>query len=130
MISIRSSAGFARALNGPLAPDLRRLLLRRRDQLLDGADLDLGRLVHFIVVQPGDTIATIEADAEVTIATNFADGGRFGEPDFVPSFEWVQHHEGGWIEAVLILSDDGFAVALFVPDHIDTDPELLRLLAA
>lgn len=130
MISIRSSADLVRALDGPLPPDLRRLLIQRRDQLSNGADVDLSELVHVIVAQPGDTLATIEAEAEVPIATNYADGSRLGEPDFTPSFEFVRHHYGGWTEAVLILSDDGFAVALFVPDRSDTDPDLLRLLAA
>ncbi|WP_288487115.1 hypothetical protein [uncultured Novosphingobium sp.] len=44
-----------------------------------------------------------------------------------PAFEWVADH-GGWYEAVTILSDDGFGIALFVPDSEDVDRSLLVLL--
>jgi hypothetical protein len=115
MISIRSSADMARALAGALDPPIRRLLTLRRDQLLEHKDYDLGELAHFIIVEPCDTLATVSAEA--------------GLPIPFPSFEYVKRH-GGWLEAVLILSDDGFGVALFVPDRIDLDPALLVPLLA
>jgi hypothetical protein len=110
MISIRSSADMARALAGALEPPLRRLLTLRRDQLMEHDDYDLGELAHFIVVQPGDALAGIEAEA--------------GLPVDFSSFEYVERR-CGWLEAVLILSDDGFGLVLFVPDRIDVDPALL-----
>jgi hypothetical protein len=127
MISIRSSADLARVFTGMLDPLLRSLLTARRDQWLDGADFDLGELVHVIIVQHGDTLAAVEAEAGVPIATNLVDGSRLGDPDFVTSFEWVERH-AGWLEAVMILSDDGFGLALFVPDLIEIDPEITLLL--
>ena len=130
MISIQSSADMARALDGSMDPDIKALLKLRRDQLQDGIDLDLAELAHFIVIQPGDTLSVIEAVAGVPLATSYVDGSRFGEPDFTSNFEWVERHPCGWFEAVLILSDDGFAVALFAPDHGDTNRELLALLLA
>lgn len=127
MISIRSSAAMAETLLFLLDPDLRRLLTERRDQLLGYDGYDLGDLAHIIVAQPGDTLTAVEAEAGVPLATNLVDGGQLGEPDFEPCFEYVERH-GGWLEAVLILSDDGFGVVLLVPDRIDSDPALLALL--
>ena len=116
MRKIDSSAAMARALDSPIDQDLKRLLALRHDQLLadtDGA-YDLGALVHIIVVEPNDTVAEIETAAGYPVVTD-------------PAFEWVQQHSG-WFEAVTILSDDGFGIALFVPDRNDTDPALLALL--
>ncbi len=116
MISIRSSADMARALEGPLDARLRGLLEQRRDQLMEHEGYDLGELAHFIVVQRGDTRESVEAEAGIPLSTE--DG---------PLFEFVERH-GSWLEAVVILSDDGFGVALFAADCICTDASLLRLL--
>lgn len=116
MISIRSSADMARAMAGPLDPDLRRLLMLRRDQLLRDTDADLGEYVHFIVVRTGDTIATVQAEAGVPVGTD-------------NHYEWIERH-GAWLEAVTITDDDGFAVVLLVPDRIGIDTALLFPLLA
>lgn len=126
MLSIRNSADMDRALVSLLDPALRRLLTLRRDQLAeDGLDLD--EIVHVIVVRPGDTLAEVEAEAGVAIATNLVDGSRLGDPEFEPLFETVIRKDG-WLEAVMILSDDGFGLVLFVPDTIDVDPAISLLL--
>ncbi len=129
MISIRTSVDLSATLDAALCPHLRRVLVERRDQLLaDG--FDLTELAHIIVVQRGDTLDAIEGEAGVALSTNLVTGARLGDRDFTPNFEFVERHLGCWLEAVLILSDDGFGVVLFVPDVIHTDPQLLRLLAA
>ena len=126
MLSIRNSADMDRALVSLLDPALRRLLTLRRDQLAeDGLDLD--EIVHIIVVRPGDTLAEVEAEAGVAIATNLVDGSRLGDPEFEPLFEYVTRKDG-FLEAVMILSDDGFGLVLFVPDTIDVDPAISLLL--
>jgi hypothetical protein len=127
MISIRSSADLARVLNGCLEPHLRALLTLRRDQLVGEGDEDLGDLVHFIVVRNDDTLAAVEAEAGVALSTNPIDGRHLGDPDFEPLFEHVRR-ENGFLEAVMILSDDGFAVVLLVPDTITIDPAITLLL--
>ena len=116
MLSIRSSADMALALSGPLDPALRALLIRRRDQLLDGEDLELGDLVQFVVVGLGDTADAIEAEAGFALTVD-------------PPFEWVERH-GRWLEAPIVTNDDGFAVTLLVPDCIGVDPALLFALLA
>lgn len=119
MISIRTSVELARTLAGSLDPHLKTLLTLRRDQLLDEPDLDLRDIAHFIIAQPGDTVALIEREAGVPLEEG---GGS--------NLEWVQLHHGGWLETVIILTDAGFGIALFVPDRTDTDPSLLGLLRA
>ncbi|WP_375287066.1 hypothetical protein [Sphingomonas sp.] len=116
MINITDFKSLARVLDSPVDAAVKTLLLRRRDQLLadTGDEYDLGELVHFIVVDPGDTVACIEHAAGYPLVTASA-------------FEWVAAH-GGWYEAVTILSDDGFGVVLLVPDCDGAAPELLLLL--
>jgi len=127
MISIRSSADLTRVLNGCLEPHLRALLALRRDQLIGDGEEDLGDLVHFIVVRDGDTLAAVEAEAGVALSTNPIDGRRLGDPDFEPLFDSVRR-EHGLLEAIMILTDDGFAVVLLVPDTITIDPAISLLL--
>jgi hypothetical protein len=126
MLSIRNSADMDRALVSLLDPALRRLLTLRRDQLAEDG-LDLEEIVHIIVVRPGDTLAEVEAEAGVAIATNLVDGSMLGDPEFEPLFEYVTRKDG-YLEAVMILSDDGFGLVLFVPDTIEIDPAISLLL--
>ena len=112
MLNITSSAAMTRVLASPIDDHLRRLLALRQQQLSGYGDL--GELAHFVVAEgPNDNIAAIEAAAGYPIMT-------------APSFEWVADH-GGWFEAVTILSDDGFGIALFVPDTEGIDPPLIAL---
>ncbi|NII58345.1 hypothetical protein [Sphingomonas aerolata] len=127
MLSIRNSADLDRALDAPLEPYLRCLLTLRRDQLVGDTGLDLGEFMHAIVVRVGDTLAQVEAEAGVPIATNLIDGKRLGDAEFEPSFDYVRRCEG-WLEAVIILTDDGFALVLLVPDLITVDPSITLLL--
>lgn len=102
-------------LDGVLDPALRVLLTTRRNQLLANASgYELGELAHFIVAEPGDAIAEIEAAANYPLITE-------------PAFEWVIDH-GGCFEAVTVLSDDGFGIVLLVPDREGVDPTLFNLL--
>lgn len=105
-------------------PPLRRLLEQRHKQLAG-----LGEPAGIYIVEPGDTLADIEKAAGFPIATNLADGAIFPDPDFVPSWEWVQTHEG-WREIVYILSDDDGGTVLLVPRHDDIDPTLHAILRA
>lgn len=126
MLSIRNSIEMDRALGSLLDPALRRLLTLRRDQLAEDG-LELEEIAHFVVVRPGDTLVEVEAEAGVAIATNLVDGSQLGDPEFEPLFEYVTRKDG-WLEAVMILSDDGFGLVLFVPDTIDVDPAISLLL--
>jgi hypothetical protein len=127
MISIRSTADMAHVLASPIDADLKRLLALRRDQLLDCNGYDLGELAHFVVAEPLDPLAAIEGVVGVPLATNLVDGSNYGDPRFTANFEHVARY-GAWFEAVIIVSDDGFGIVLFVPDRPDIDQTLLGLV--
>lgn len=116
MLNITDEQALARALDSPLDPLLKALLVRRRDQLLAdaGGDYILSELAQFVVIDPHDAVAKIEQVAGYPLVTS-------------PAFEWVADH-GGLFEAVTILSDDGFAAVLLVPDTSGIDQALLTLL--
>lgn len=110
MLSLTDRPSIRAAARDPtLDPHLRAALTLRFEQLGGiGAD--------FHVVQSGDTLA----DAEAAI----------GYPlviDDVPTWEWTQRHPGDVVEIVLILSDDGPAQVLLVPDKQGIDPALIAL---
>jgi hypothetical protein len=105
---------MAHALDSPIAPAVKSLLTLRRDQLDDYGYDDLGELAHFIVVEPGDLLATVEQAVGFPLANN-------------PPWEWVMDH-GRLFEAPIVLSDDGFGTVLIVPEVTGVDPILLQLL--
>ncbi|MBD8679652.1 hypothetical protein [Sphingomonas sp. CFBP 13720] len=113
MLSIRDTPALHRALNTALPPDLRNLLIRRSEQVTGQGDYDFADLAHFIVIEPDDTVPALEREAGVPLTTD-------------PCFEFIERHPGGWLEAVMILSDDGFGLAFFLPDDA-LDPQLRSL---
>jgi hypothetical protein len=117
MLIINNPDSLARALNSCLAENIKRLLAARAD-LID--------LATFVIPAPGDSMADIEAAAGIPIGTNFIDGVRYGDPEYVPSFEWVMLH-GDIFEMVLVLDDEGNGVVLIIPDFEGVDPVLLSL---
>ncbi|KTE39796.1 hypothetical protein ATE62_08690 [Sphingopyxis sp. HIX] len=120
MISMTDDAAIASALQKPLHPELLDLIRRRRAIL--GDDMPFAEMAHFVVVEPGDTIDATEAVIRWPIRPN---------PDCgLPQWEWVLVHEGVCYETVFVLSDDGYAVVLFVQIADGMDPELMGMLRA
>lgn len=120
MTIIDNPDDLVRALASPLPVCVQRIL---------GLRADLIDLATFVIPAIGDDIAAIERSAGIAIATDAENDTRYGEPGFMPSFEWVLDH-GGAYEAPFILSDDGAGVVLIVPDDDRIDPTLLALLRA
>ena len=112
MLIIRA-ATEAEALGEPAAPVVKLRLVQL------GEDSDLAT---FIVVEPGDRPEDIQPDPTV----NFVDGIRYGESDFVPSWEWIEYHPNLW-ELCFVLSDDGAGDIILIPDQEGIDPRLLAL---
>lgn len=108
---------------------LRSLLSSRMAQLGQTEGLELEALAHFIVFEPADTVAALEAELCFSPLQNFVDGSCFGQRDFTPSWEWIEAHEC-WFELAYVLSDDGFGVIVFLPNDEGVDPELLALCRA
>jgi hypothetical protein len=96
------------------------------EQLGQQFDGDLGELVHFVVVEAGDQITAVVAACGFPLTQNLVDGRWLGDPEFEPSFEWIQDH-GTWFELAYILSDDGFGTIIFVKDDPGTEFDLHML---
>jgi hypothetical protein len=104
-------------------PQLQALLLLRMTQLHDGVAYDEDG--HDLwLVQAGDTAESIEAETGVFLVTNPFDKTRFGEDGFEPCFEWAESR-AHCVEIVFALTD-ACAVAIFIPRHPTTAPELIR----
>ena len=123
MLSIRSSADMARALRSALDADLRSLLRLRMHTSPQNRAFE----AHFVIVEPRDSAAAITEALGFDPAASFVEKARLGDPDFMPGWEWLERHPG-WIEIVFILTDDGFAHVLLLPDRDDIDATLLRLV--
>lgn len=113
-------ASIASALQRPLSGELIDLVRRRRAIL--GDELPFADMAHFVIVEPGDTIDAIEATIRWPVRPDSSTG--------IPSWEWVLVHGGVCYETVFVLSDDGYAVVLFVQIANGMDPELMGMLRA
>lgn len=129
MLSLYDTATMEFALSCPLDPFLKELLLRRLDMLSEFSDYNLSQLAHFVIVEPGDTLPTIENELGFSPFINFVDGAKFGDAAFEPSWEWLIAH-GQWFETVFARSDAGVGVSLLVPNRRDVEPQLLALFRA
>ena len=105
--------------------ELTRLITGYVERLSDYEGHELGQLVQFIVMASRDTVIELEAALGFSIRVNRFDGCRYGEPDFLPSWEVIEEHKF-WYELVYVLSDDGFGIVILVPT--DADPELTEML--
>lgn len=129
MLSLTNRAAVEAAINdATLDPALRTLLALRARQLEDDTepDVELGDLAHFHVVEPGDGMKEVKEALGFAVDINFVDERRFGDPDFVPSWEWIEHH-GGYFELAFVPTDGGCGHCLLVPDRQGIDPRLLDL---
>jgi len=126
MLSLRTTAAMERAAATHPDPELRRLLAERMHQLRSNYDGELEEIVHFLIVEPGDTPREVEAELGFSPLRNVVDGACFGDPEFTPSWEWIQCH-GRWFELVYILSDDGFGAIIWIANGPGTEFDLHSL---
>ena len=94
-----------------LPNELRRLLERRFRELQSD---DWG---EFILVEPGDGLPELDDQFGGWLVSESG--------EFDPPYEWLAHHPAArCFELVLILSDDGQASVLIVPDDTAVDAEI------
>jgi hypothetical protein len=93
-------------------------------QLKNGDLTDIG---EFILVEPGDTITYLEEESGCAIATDLFGENHYGDPGFVPSFEWLEHHQKQHCFEMVFITNDGFFTVLLIPDDPGFDNELLSL---
>ena len=104
---------------------LRRLIEKRVAEINESCPWDADELGYFIVVEPGDTAAALEAEMGFSVLRNLFDDTRFPHPDFAPAFEWAEVHPEGYFEVVFVVSDGGYGYDVFVADQPGIDPDLL-----
>ena len=107
-------------------PLIRDLVSHRFSQILSGESYDYDRHGYMIIVDPGDSIESLESETCCSIIHNTFDGAHFGDSDFTPCFEALEEHSHCF-EMLFILNDEGFAIDIFIPKHSGIDPQLLAL---
>ena len=108
-------------------PDIRRLVQQRVAEVCNGEPYDPEIHGEMVVVEPGDTLASLERESGISIAGNPFDDSRFPDPDFVPVCEYLEEHSHCY-EMMFLFSDDGAGINFFVPKQ-GTDADLLELCA-
>jgi len=109
-------------------PDIRGLVEQRFSEICAGEAYDYDLHGYMIVVEPGDSVESLEQETNCRILQNLFDDVHFGNLDFVPSFEVLEEHAGCY-EMVFILNDEGFAIDIYIPKHPGIDAELLAMCA-
>ncbi len=102
-----------------------RTLVQQRIRDL-GIEFDAGTMSYFLVVEPGDTLNELHTQLGFSIVANRFTGIRYDQKGFTPSFEFVERI-GNCFDMVFVLSDDGFAVEVFVPNTQGVDADLLAM---
>ena len=105
--------------------ELSQLITGYVDRLSDGEGFELGNLVHFVVMHRDDTVSELEAALGFSVVTNRSNGYRYGDPEFLPSWEVIEVHRY-WYEMVYVLADDGFGIVVFVDKNADA--QLLQMM--
>ena len=85
-------------------------------------------LLTVFVIEPRDTLTTIDAAMNGCFLTNHYSRRRLGDPGFAPCFETLEEYATVY-EMLFIQSDEGHALVLLIPKRSDMDPELLTLCA-
>lgn len=97
-------------------PELHKLISERMAELAEYSDYDISELVNFLVVDPGDSLASISQEVGFSV-------GDVSRP-----MESIAAR-GAWFEVVFVLGDDGFGLVIYVPAHGLNDPLLVELCA-
>jgi hypothetical protein len=122
MLSLNDTAAIQVAARAHPDPTLRSLLAMRGNQL---APTD-GEPFQIIAFEAGDTLDRLEAELGFTPLQSADDACVFGDPDFMPSWEWIEAHPG-WFELAYVFNDDGGGAIIFVSRAVGVDSGLLDL---
>jgi len=126
MQSFDTAKAIARAPRLMTDPKLKNLLT---DRVQDWTARGLLDLTHLVILEVGDTDASLLEELGFSPLINALDGLRHGMDGFVFPFDYLEDH-GGWFELFVTVSNDGFAFVLFVRDRDGVDPELLAMCRA
>ena len=109
-------------------PAIANLLTRHLQFGAEFNPADPADLLTVFVIEPGDTLQTIDAAMNGCFLTNHYSGRRLGDPGFAPCFETLEEYPTVY-EMLFIQSDEGHALVILIPKTSGIDPELLALCA-
>ncbi len=95
---LRDAESIDAAIRSCADPYMRQLIADRAEFVRQEVDAsegeydDIGELLNFILVEPGDTLQAIDAEMDGTFLADHYGGRRFGDPAFVPCFESLEEH--------------------------------------
>lgn len=112
-------------LTGIAGEALCRVIRQRFAELAAYDDFIFDELAEFWLVEPGDTVETLEAATQLPIAHGWCADARYPDPDFAPAWEVLEAHPGGF-EMVFVTSDSGFGTVLWIPTT-GSNETLLRM---
>ena len=108
--------------------DIRQHILKSIAKFTNGAPYEPSIYGKFALVEPGDSIAEVEAATSCQVIHDRFNNSRYGDATFQPSFEWLVEHPT-FYEAVFVISDDGYGIDLIIPKAIGIEADLLAMCA-
>jgi hypothetical protein len=106
-------------------PVIRKLVQHRIDGL-GGEKFNTTELGYFLLIEPGDSLDTINTQVGFNILANRFTGIRYGQPGYTPSFEFIEEFSTCY-ELVIILDDSGYGIDIFISKGTGVDPDLLAM---
>jgi hypothetical protein len=79
-----------------------------------------------LMLQSGDDPAIVETAGCLRLTGSPCGAARFGDPGFIPVWDWVDDH-GSFYEVAMVTSDAGNFDVVLIPKDIGTSATLLRL---
>jgi hypothetical protein len=76
--------------------ELTRLITGYIERLSDYEGYELGHLVQFVVMARNDTVIELEAALGFSVRINRFTGCRYGDADYLPSWEVIEAHRYWW----------------------------------
>lgn len=108
--------------------EIRSFVLSRIDEITNGEDFDPEIHGVFIVIEEGDTAMALESVSGCPVISNPISGRNYGEPDFMPLFEYLGDHPSCF-EMVFVSGDGDFGIVILIPKTEGIDAELLAFCA-
>ena len=112
-------------LAGITDTSLSSVIRQRFTELAAYDDYRFDELAEFWLVEPGDTVARLEAATQAPIARGWFSDARYPDPDFSPAWEVLEAHPTCY-EMVFITNDAGYGIVLWIPRY-GTDATLLAM---
>jgi len=122
MLILRDPAQLAEVTQ----PDIKALLQQRFHNICDPEPYDWERHGYFVVLQSGDTAESVEQAVGINLLGSLFSDEAYGDPGYMPDFEFLLNHNDAFYEAVYIANDDGYAQVFIIPKE-GADKRILQL---